>query len=77
MSTTKVLGYSELAKAQGMAAQFSTDHKVMIIGPTDRVVLEKEGQDGTTWTSGATAEFYLLIATKDKIVGPQPDRPEG
>ena len=73
MPTTKVLGYTDREKAQSEAAQFSIDHKVMIIGPTDRVVLEKVNQDGTTWTSGDAADFYLLIATKDPLVGPQPE----
>lgn len=72
MSRTHVLGYAKLEDAQAMAAYYSADYRVMIIGPTDQVMVARENKDGVVWRSGPDAELHLLIATKDAIAGPQP-----
>jgi hypothetical protein len=68
---THVLAFTKLEEAQKTAREFSTDHKVMIVGPTDEVEVKDDGEDSSFWTSDA--KLYVLIATTDKIVGPQPD----
>jgi hypothetical protein len=72
MSRTQILGYAKLEDAQAMAAFYSADHKVIIVGPTDQVMVARENKDGIVWRSGPDAEVHLLIATQDTITGPQP-----
>lgn len=71
MSRTVVLGYSKKEDAQQMAKNYSNDHTVMIIGPTDQVLMARETDDGVVWRSGASADLFVLVATKDKIAAPQ------
>jgi hypothetical protein len=70
MSRTVVLGYSKKLDADKMAANYSDDHTVMVIGPTDQVLLAREAEDGLVWRSGPEADLFVMIATKDKIAGP-------
>lgn len=70
MSRTVILAYSDRADADAMAVAYSDDHRVMVIGPTDQVMLAREKEDGVVWRSGASAEFFVLVATKDTITGP-------
>ncbi len=70
MSRTVVLAYANRADADAMAVAYSNDHTVMVIGPTDQVLLAREKEDGIVWRSGAQADFYVMIATKDRITGP-------
>lgn len=70
MSRTVILAFKTQADAQAMAASYSNDHRVMIIGATDQVLLARETDDGTVWRSGPNADLFVMIATKDTIVGP-------
>jgi hypothetical protein len=72
MSRTHVLGFAKLEDAQAMAAYYSADYKVLIIGPTDQVMVARDNKDGVVWRSGPDADVHLLVATKDTITGPQP-----
>jgi hypothetical protein len=67
MARTVVLGFAQQADAQAMAADYSNDHEVMIIGGTDQVLIARESDDGIVWRSGPDADLYLMIATKDTI----------
>lgn len=71
MARTVILAFKEQADAQSMAASYSADHHVMIIGPTDQVLTARESEDGSVWRSGADAELFVMIATKDAIAGPK------
>ena len=71
MSRTVILGFKNQADAQEMAANYSNDHRVMIIGGTDQVLLARETDDGTVWRSGPDADLFVMIATKDAIAGPR------
>jgi len=66
--TTHVLAYAELEKAQRKAREYSTDHKVMIVGQSDEVEVKNDGEASAWWA----ADLYVVIATTDEIVGPQP-----
>ena len=70
MARTHVLAFAKLEDAQDMAGQYSATYKVMLIGPTDQVMLARETDDGVVWRSGEQADFHLLIATKAEIIGP-------
>lgn len=70
MSRTVVLGYAKQTDAVASAANYSNEYKVMIIGPTDQVLFARETDDGVVWRSGPDADMYVMIATKDEIVGP-------
>ena len=71
MSRTVVLAYADKAAADTMAVDYSNDYTVMVIGPTDQVMLARESEDGVVWRSGEQADFYVMIATKDPIAGPK------
>ncbi|MDF0487353.1 hypothetical protein PX554_04365 [Sphingomonas sp. H39-1-10] len=71
MSRTVILAYADKAAADAMAVNYANDYTVMVIGPTDQVVLARESEDGVVWRSGAEADFYVMIATKDPIAGPK------
>jgi hypothetical protein len=71
MSRTVILAFKNQADAQAMAASYSNDHRIMIVGGTDQVLLAREAEDGVVWRSGADADLFVMIATKDKIAGPQ------
>lgn len=71
MSRTVMLAYASQADAQAQAVSYSNDYSVMVIGPTDQVLLARETEDGIVWRSGAQADFYVMIATKDPIAGPR------
>ncbi len=71
MSRTVMLACASQANAQAQAANYSDEYSVMVIGPTDQVLLARETEDGVPWRSGAQADFYVMIATKDPIVGPR------
>jgi hypothetical protein len=70
MSRTVVLGFAKVADAQAAAANYKDNHTVMIIGPTDQVLFARETDDGVVWRSGADADIFVMIATKDQIAGP-------
>lgn len=71
MSRTVVLAYADKADADAMAVDYSDEYTVMVIGPTDQVMLAREKEDGVVWRSGQQTDFYVVIATKDPIAGPQ------
>lgn len=71
MSQTVILAYASQADAQAQAVNYSNDYSVMVIGPTDQVLLARETEDGMVWRSGTQADFYVMIATKDPIAGPR------
>jgi hypothetical protein len=71
MSRTVVLAYASKADADAMAINYSNDYTVMVIGPTDQVMLAREKEDGVVWRSGTKADFYVMVATKDEVTGPQ------
>lgn len=71
MARTVVLAFKKQADAQSMATSYSPDHHVMIIGPTDQVLTARESEDGSVWRSGPDADLFVMIATKDVIVGPR------
>jgi hypothetical protein len=71
MSRTVVLAYADKADADAMAINYCNDYTVMVIGPTDQVMLAREKEDGIVWRSGTQADFYLMVATKDPIAGPK------
>ena len=78
MSTTRVHAFAELKKAQDQAANYSAGgYEVMIIGPTDKVEMLRELTNGIIWSSGDKAELYVMIATKDPIVGPDKGKATG
>jgi hypothetical protein len=66
-----MLAYASQADAQAQAVNYSNEYSVMVIGPTDQVLLARETEDGIVWRSGAQADFYVMIATKDPIAGPR------
>lgn len=68
MSRTVVLGYAKKDDAVAMAANYSDDYTVMVIGPTDQVLMARETEDGLVWRSGPTADLFVMIATKDAVV---------
>lgn len=70
MSKTIVLGCASLDEAQTQAVVYSRDHKVMVIGPTDQVMVS-HGDSDETWRSGGGSDLYLMIATKDALAGPR------
>ncbi|WDF72310.1 hypothetical protein [Novosphingobium sp. KACC 22771] len=70
MSRTVVLGYAKKEDAIAMAANYSNDHAVMVVGPTDQVLMARETDDGIVWRSGPTADLFVMIATKDPIERP-------
>lgn len=60
---TVVAGYSDLAKVRKFAADFAGDHKVIVIGPTDRVEFDIDDKAGRSWDGS----FYVVIATQDEV----------
>ena len=69
MSRTVILAFASKKDAQVQAANYASDHKVMILGPTDQVLLARESEDGLVWRSGPDSDFYVMVATKDVIAG--------
>lgn len=63
MPTTIVAGYSDKARAAETAANFKVDHKVIVIGPTDRVEADFDNSAGKIWEG----PLYLVIATQDPV----------
>jgi hypothetical protein len=52
------------------SAYRAKQYRVLIIGPTDQALFARENEDGSVWRSGAAADLYLMIASKDPIAGP-------
>ena len=71
MSRTVVLAFAKKDDADAMAVNYADDHTVMVIGPTDQVMLARGTEDGSVWRSGPDADLFLLVATKDTIAGPR------
>jgi hypothetical protein len=71
MAQSVVLGFTKQSDAQALAQAYRTkQYRVLIIGPTDQALFARENEDGSVWRSGPTADLFLMIATKDPLIGP-------
>ena len=74
MAKTFVMAFTTSDEADAAVGEYSADgYRIVRIGPTDRIELSAEGGGILHWKSGPSADWILVVATRDEVsAGPVP-----
>jgi len=71
MAMTRIYVVDDPADADALATEFADDsYKIVRVNQTDKVALKLQAEQTIYWRSGASADWYIVIATQDDVTGP-------